>query len=220
MRTSGILTIGGAFVAILGGAFGLLMMKAFLVDKGQGFVDLSGLVVGGIVLAVGLGLVMAGRKRARVETENDERNFSDMAMALARKNGGQAMVDAVCAALKPVVSVKTPAGVVSPAFPQITVTVDAASAIALHGLLLEMDSTASTVASGAVAAPQAGDNLVTLGSFAAGAVDTVSLRATLTYRVPDAAADEQVSSVAVPATVDDVPPTVSVFVPAASDAVE
>ena len=98
MRTSNILTIGGAFVAILGGAFGLLMMKAFLVDKGQGFVDLSGLVVGGIVLAVGLGLVMAGRKRARVETENDERNFSDMAMALARKNGGQVMVDAVCKA--------------------------------------------------------------------------------------------------------------------------
>ncbi len=98
MRTSNILTIGGAFVAILGGAFGLLMMKAFLVDKGQGFVDLSGLIVGGIVLAVGLGLVMAGRKRARIETENDERNFSDMAMALARKNGGQVMVEAVCKA--------------------------------------------------------------------------------------------------------------------------
>jgi len=98
MRTSNILTIGGAFVAILGGAFGLLMMKAFLGDKGQGFVDLSGLVVGGIVLAVGLGLIMAGRKRARIETENDERNFSDMAMALARKNGGQVMVEAVCKA--------------------------------------------------------------------------------------------------------------------------
>ncbi len=74
------------------------MMKAFLVDKGQGFVDLSGLIVGGIVLAVGLGLVMAGRKRARIETENDERNFSDMAMGLARKNGGQVMVEAVCKA--------------------------------------------------------------------------------------------------------------------------
>src|SRR5436305_14163139 len=98
MRTSGILSIGGAFVAILGGAFGLLMVKAFLVDKGQGFVDLSGLVVGGIVLAVGLALIAAGRKRARMETENDERNFSDMAMALAKKNGGQVMVEAVCKA--------------------------------------------------------------------------------------------------------------------------
>ena len=98
MRTSNILTIGGAFVAILGGAFSLLMVKAFVSDKGQGFVDLSGLVVGGIVLAVGLALVAVGRKRARVEAENDERNFSDMAMALARKNGGQVQVDAVCKA--------------------------------------------------------------------------------------------------------------------------
>jgi len=98
MRTSNILTIGGAFVAILGGAFSLLMVKAFVSDKGQGFVDLSGLVVGGIVLAVGLALIAVGRKRARVEAENDERNFSDMAMALARKNGGQVQVDAVCKA--------------------------------------------------------------------------------------------------------------------------
>src|SRR5256712_12555141 len=62
MRTSGILTIGGAFVAILGGAFALLMLRAFFVDKGQGFVDLSGLVVGGVVAAVGLALVAAGRQ--------------------------------------------------------------------------------------------------------------------------------------------------------------
>lgn len=98
MRTSNILTIGGAFVAILGGAFALLMVKAFVSDKGQGFVDLSGLVVGGVVLAIGLALIAVGRKRARVEAENDERNFSEMAMALARKNGGQVMVEAVCKA--------------------------------------------------------------------------------------------------------------------------
>lgn len=98
MRTSNILTIGGTFVAILGGAFALLMMKAFLVDKGQGFVDLSGLVVGAVVLAIGLALVAAGRKRVRVEHEADQRNFSDMALALARKNGGQVQVDAVCKA--------------------------------------------------------------------------------------------------------------------------
>jgi hypothetical protein len=98
MRTSNILTIGGAFVAILGGAFALLMIKAFVADKGQGFVDLSGLVVGGIVLAVGLGLVAFGKKRARVEQENDERNFSEIAMKLAQKNGGQVQVEAVCKA--------------------------------------------------------------------------------------------------------------------------
>ena len=98
MRTSGILTIGGAFIAILGGLFSLFMISAFLKDKGQGFVDLSGLAVGGVVLAIGLAIVVAGRKRTRVEQENDERNFSEMALSLARKNGGQVAVDPICKA--------------------------------------------------------------------------------------------------------------------------
>ena len=98
MRTSNILTIGGAFVAILGGLFSLFMVSAFFKDKGQGFVDLSGLVVGGIVFAVGVAIVIAGRKRTRVEQENDERGFSDLALALAKKNGGLVQVDAVCKA--------------------------------------------------------------------------------------------------------------------------
>ncbi len=98
MRTSNILTIGGAFVAILGGIFSLFMVSAFFKDKGQGFVDLSGLVVGGIVVAIGVAVVIAGRKRTHVEQENDERNFSEMALALAKKNGGQVQVDAVCKA--------------------------------------------------------------------------------------------------------------------------
>jgi hypothetical protein len=98
MRTSNILTIGGAFVAILGGLFSLFMVSAFFKDKGQGFVDLSGLAVGGIVFAVGVGIVIAGRKRARVEQENDERSFSELAMTLAKKNGGQLQVEAVCKA--------------------------------------------------------------------------------------------------------------------------
>jgi hypothetical protein len=71
------------------------MLKAFFVDKGQGFVDLSGLVVGGIVAATGFALVAYGRKRARIELENDHRNFSELALALARKNGGQVQLDAV-----------------------------------------------------------------------------------------------------------------------------
>ena len=40
MRTSGILTVGGAFVAFLGALFSLLMAKPFLVevsDEGKGF---------------------------------------------------------------------------------------------------------------------------------------------------------------------------------------
>src|SRR6267378_4151696 len=90
MRTSGILTIGGAFVAILGGAFALLMLRAFFVDKGQGFVDLSGLVVGA--------LVAAGRKRARIEQQSDDLHFSEVALALAKKNNGQVQVDQVAKA--------------------------------------------------------------------------------------------------------------------------
>src|SRR2546428_11212351 len=76
MRTSGILTIGGAFVAILGGAFALLMLRAFFVDKGQGFVDLSGLVVGGVVAAVGLALVAAGRQRGRGGQQSGDPHLS------------------------------------------------------------------------------------------------------------------------------------------------
>src|SRR2546426_1909734 len=93
MRTSGILTIGGAFVAILGGAFALLMLRAFFVDKGQGFVDLSGLVVGGVVAAVGLALVAAGRQRARVGPQSDDLHFSRGGLAPAEKNKGQLQGD-------------------------------------------------------------------------------------------------------------------------------
>lgn len=93
MRTSGILTIGGAFVAILGGAFSLFMLRGF-----TGFADLSGLVVGLVVLAVGVGIVLAGRKRARFEQETDDRHFSEVALALAKKSGGQVLVDQVAKA--------------------------------------------------------------------------------------------------------------------------
>jgi len=93
MRTSGILTIGGAFVAILGGAFSLVMLRGF-----TGFADLSGLVVGLVILGVGVGIVLAGRKRARFEQETDDRHFSEVALALAKKSGGQVQVDQVAKA--------------------------------------------------------------------------------------------------------------------------
>jgi hypothetical protein len=95
MRTSNILTIGGAFIALIGGAFGLLMLKVFLGSGSRGFADLAGLFVGAIVCALGIGLVLFGRSRSRVEAENDERNFSDAVLALAKKNG-QVTVDQVC----------------------------------------------------------------------------------------------------------------------------
>src|SRR2546430_15544076 len=89
MRTSGILTIGGAFVAILGGAFALLMLRAFFVDKGQGFVDLSGLVVGGVVAAVGLALVAAGRQRGRGERKRGGLHLSRGGGAPGQKKNGK-----------------------------------------------------------------------------------------------------------------------------------
>jgi hypothetical protein len=93
MRTSNILTIGGAFIAVLGGLFSAVMLKGM-----RGFQDFSGLFVGLIFLAVGVATLVAGRKRARVEAENDERTFSEMAIALAKKNGGQVGIDPVCKA--------------------------------------------------------------------------------------------------------------------------
>jgi hypothetical protein len=93
MRTSGILTIGGGFVAILGAAFSLVMLRGF-----TGFADLSGLVVGLVVLGLGAGIVVAGRRRARFEQESDDRHFSEMVMAVAKQNGGQVQVDQVAKA--------------------------------------------------------------------------------------------------------------------------
>jgi len=98
MRTSGILTIGGAVVALLGGAFTALMLKAFFLDQGQGFVDLTGLMFGAAALAVGLCGVAIGRRRARVERESDARGFAELAQALARRGGGLVAIDAVCKA--------------------------------------------------------------------------------------------------------------------------
>ncbi len=99
MRTSGILTFGGLVLLVLGVLGGLVFIGPLLRGAGGTFSNLMAiLVLGALPAAIGLALVMMGRKRARIETENDDRNFSGMAMALARKNGGQVQVDAVCKA--------------------------------------------------------------------------------------------------------------------------
>jgi hypothetical protein len=98
MRTSGILTIGGAFVALLGALFSLLMARPFLFEKGQGFVYLTGFIVGMAFTAAGVVTVAAGRRRARIERENDERGFEELATALASKNGGQLRLDQIAKA--------------------------------------------------------------------------------------------------------------------------
>ncbi len=85
-------------MVFFGGLFTLLMLKAFFVDRGQGFVDLTGVVFGGAVFAVGAAAVLAGRRRARLESEGDARNFAETAQALARSKGGQVALEAVCKA--------------------------------------------------------------------------------------------------------------------------
>jgi hypothetical protein len=98
MRTSGILTVGGAFVAFLGALFALLMAKPFLLENGQGFVYLTGLLVGLAFTAAGVVTVVAGRRRARVERENDQRGFEELATSLAAKNGGQVRLEQIAKA--------------------------------------------------------------------------------------------------------------------------
>ena len=99
MRTSGILTFGGFVLLVLGVLGGLVFIGPLLRGAGGTFSNLMAmLVLGAIPAAIGVALVAVGRKRARVEQENDERNFSEMAMALAKKNGGQVQVEAVCKA--------------------------------------------------------------------------------------------------------------------------
>jgi hypothetical protein len=99
MRTSGILTFGGAVLLVLGALGGLVFIGPLLKGSGGMFSNLMAmLILGAIPAAIGVALIAVGRKRARMETENDERNFSDMAMTLAKKNGGQVQVDAVCKA--------------------------------------------------------------------------------------------------------------------------
>ena len=98
MRTSGILTIVGGAVAFLSGLFALFMLQAALTAKGQGFAFTLGFAVGAGVFAAGVAILMTGRKRARLEAENDERGFAELALALAKKSGGQVKLDAVCTA--------------------------------------------------------------------------------------------------------------------------
>ena len=98
MRTSGILTVGGGLVALLGAIFGMVMLKSFFVDRGEGFVDVTGILFGLGLLAIGLLFLAYGRRRAVIEREADERGFAETAESLARRAGGKVALDQVCKA--------------------------------------------------------------------------------------------------------------------------
>ena len=98
MRTSGILTIGGAALAGVTALIALSFLKVALFDKGQGFAFGLGFLIFAGLASAGVAMVVTGRKRARLEDENEERGFAEMAVALARKSGGSVKLDAVCTA--------------------------------------------------------------------------------------------------------------------------
>ena len=98
MRTSGILTIGGAALAGTTGLIALWFLKVAAFEKGQGFAFFLGFLVFAALAAAGVALLATGRRRARLENENEERGFAEMAVALARKAGGSVKLDAVCTA--------------------------------------------------------------------------------------------------------------------------
>jgi hypothetical protein len=97
MKTGTILFFGGAVLLVLGLLGGLVFIGPLLTGHGGMFSNLMAVAVLGALPAVaGLALIAAGRKRARLEVENEERGFSEAVIQLARKQGGQVGVDAVC----------------------------------------------------------------------------------------------------------------------------
>jgi hypothetical protein len=98
MRTSGILTIGGGGVAGVTGLIALWFLKVAAFDKGQGFAFFTGFLVFAALCATGLAVFGVGRRRSRLEDENEERGFTELTLALARKSGGLVKLDAVCTA--------------------------------------------------------------------------------------------------------------------------
>lgn len=121
---------------------------------------------------------------------------------------GQLCSAGACANLKPVVTVTIDSSaLIGPASPDVTVNVQAAASIALQGLSVEVDAAGVKVASGSMVEVVAGDNTVELSSIKTGAVGPVAVTATLRF-----GSGESVRSVAVPATIDAAPPSVSLSV--------
>src|SRR5438128_11264922 len=99
MRTGGILFFGGVVLLVLGGLGGLVFVGPLLKGQGGTFSNLLAvLVLGALPAVAGVLLMAAGTRRSRLERENEDRGFPDMATPLARKNGGGAGLDQVAQA--------------------------------------------------------------------------------------------------------------------------
>ena len=99
MKTGGILFFGGVVLLVLGGLGGLVFVGPLLRGQGGTFSNLLAvLVLGGLPTVAGLLLMAAGGRRSKLERENEDRGFTDLATALARKNAGKVSLDQVARA--------------------------------------------------------------------------------------------------------------------------
>jgi len=99
MKTGGILFFGGVVLLVLGGLGALVFLGPLLRGQGGTFSNLLAvLVLGALPAAAGLILMAAGGRRSKLERENEDRGFTDLATALARKNAGKVSLDQVARA--------------------------------------------------------------------------------------------------------------------------
>ena len=100
MKTGGILFFGGVVLLVLGGLGGLVFIGPLL--RGQGGSTFSNLlavlVLGVLPVGAGVLLMAAGSRRGRLERENEDRGFADLANSLAQKGGGRVGLDQVARA--------------------------------------------------------------------------------------------------------------------------
>jgi hypothetical protein len=99
MKTGGILFFGGVVLLVLGGLGGLVFVGPLLRGQGGTFSNLLAvLVLGALPAAAGVLLMAAGSRRGKLERENEDRGFTELATSLARKNGGRVGLDQVARA--------------------------------------------------------------------------------------------------------------------------
>lgn len=99
MKTGTILTFGGSVVLAIGAMLGLVFVPPLVLGRGSLFSNLLAVaILSALPIGSGLLLLGAGRKRARIEAEQDERGFAELATSLAQKGGGSVALDPLCKA--------------------------------------------------------------------------------------------------------------------------
>src|SRR3981189_3116477 len=88
MKTGGILFFGGVVLLVLGGLGGLVFVGPLLRGQGGTFSNLLAvLVLGALPAAAGVLLMGSATRCSRLERENEDRGFTELATSLPGKNG-------------------------------------------------------------------------------------------------------------------------------------